>query len=412
MAKSKQSKNRFEITASNVKKNVKNLEKVTEIEKPGKKEAKDSKILKDFSKQAPSSKKTPQSGKKTQEIKGGFENEYKKLKIQLESTRHENSELLADLEQVRMESRNLRSKLIGLGVDISSLRADEIEDDSPEESETKENIRLLEWRLKTLYTDLKGKETRKQLFLHYKGGTGKTCISVSYAYKLADLGFKVLMVDIDPLGHLTEIFKVENVDLKESLYDVLIHGKDITNAIWNTRVPNLHIVPSNLSLSAIELPLSSMPMPGERLRMALARIEENYDFIIIDSAPNVGFLSLNAILASKDLFIPVLADYLSYHGLKVLFEVISSIEKDFSFAFDNISVFLNRFNEFNDVCFTTKRALETHYSDFLLKTVIRESQDIASAMSLGQPIFEVSKTSRGVEDLLKFIFEVLFYIGG
>ncbi|MGR3319654.1 MAG: ParA family protein [Candidatus Anammoxibacter sp.] len=368
-------------------------------------------IVKSFPKPVTSVRKTPQSGKNI-ELRSVFEDKINKLKIQLNTTLQEKSELFDDLEQVRLESRNLRSKLVALGVDVSSLEAGGEIHSSPEDSETRENIRLLEWKLSTIVPDIKALGLRKQLFLHFKGGTGKTCLSVSYGYKLAELGFRVLMIDADPLGHLTEFFKIENLEVKDSLFDVLINGKDITKAITKTKIKNLDVVPSDMSLSAIELPLSSMELPGERLRMALRSVTGSYDFILIDSAPNIGFLSLNAILAVDDLLIPVLADYQSYHGLKTLFEIIASAENDFLFGFDNICVVMNRFNEFQQVCFNAKKALETHYGDYLLKSVIRESSDIANAVSIGKTVFEFNKISKGSEDILKFIFEVLFYIGG
>ncbi|MGR3178585.1 MAG: AAA family ATPase [Candidatus Anammoxibacter sp.] len=368
-------------------------------------------IVKKFPKPITSVSKIPKTGKKI-ELKGVFEKEINKLRSQLNTTLQENSELFADLEQVRLESRNLRSKLVALGVDVRSLEAGEGIVSGPEDSEIRENIRLLEWRLSTIVPDIKALGIRKQAFLHFKGGTGKTSLSVSYGYKLADLGFRVLMIDADPLGHLTEFFRIENLEVKDSLFDVLINGKDITKAITKTKINNLDVIPANMSLSAIELPLSSMELPGERLRMALRAVGGNYDFILIDSAPNIGYLSLNAILASDDILIPVLADYQSYHGLKTLFEIISSAENDFLYSFDNICIVMNRFNEFQQVCFSARKALEEHYGDYLLKSVIRESADIANALSIGKTVFEFNKISKGAEDILKFIFEVLFYIGG
>ena len=380
--------------------------------KPSKKTKMTKNLLRNFTRPSSGAKKTPTSGKKA-EIRADFEKEYSKLKFKLDRSIYEKSELLSSLEQVRLESRNLRSKLVSLGVDVSSLLADENDENSPEESETKENIRLLECQLSSLADELKGQSVaRKQLFLHFKGGTGKTCLSVSYAYKLASLGLKVLLIDVDPLGHTTEILGVKHLETRDSLFDVLINGNDITKTVTKTNTPNLFIIPSNISLSAIELPLSSMPMAGERLRMALAKVENDFDFIIMDCAPNIGFLSLNAILSCHDLIVPVLADLLSYHGLKPLFEILASVEKDFAFSFENICIVLNKFNEFHDICFRSRNALEKEYSDFLLKTVIHESTDIANATSLGKSVFEVSKNSRGIEDILKFIFEILFYIGG
>lgn len=363
-----------------------------------------------FAKPNASTKKIPRSGKKG--IKPDFEKEIERLKMRLDTSLQEKSDLMSSLEQVRRESRSLRTKLIAMGVDIGSLKTREGLEYDIEEDALRENIRLLEWRLSSLASERKATGTRKQLFLHFKGGTGKTCLAISYGNKLADLGLKVLLIDLDPQGHLTDFFKIENVNIKDTLYDVLIEGKDISNAIVETRLPNVHIIPSNLSLSAIEMPLSSLPLRGERLRIAMSTIEGDYDFIIMDSAPSIGFLALNAILSADDLLIPVLADYFSYHALKALFETIASIENDFSFSFNNIWVFLNRYDDLHEVCFSARRALETHYSDFLLKTIIHESQDIADAASMGLSVFEFKRISKGAEDILKFIFEVLYYNGG
>ena len=406
MAKIKQTVRSSSASSSNKKKETGQSEKL-------RKNLEEGFIVKSFANPSKGPKKSPKSGKKADKKKG-FEDEIKKLKIKLNTTLQENSELLSDLEQVRNESRSLRSKLIGLGVDISSLGHEDGTGaaNSFEDSETRESIRLLDWRLSTIVSDIKSLGIRRQIFLHFKGGTGKTCLSVSYGNKLAELGFKVLMIDTDPLGHLTEFFKIENLEVRDSLFDVLINGKEISSTITKTKIKNLDIIPANMSLSAIEIPLSSMPLPGERLRIALSSIEDDYDFIVIDTAPNIGFLSLNALLAADDLIIPVLADYLSYHGLKVLFEIVASIENDFSFNFDNICVVINRFNDFQQVCFNAKRGLETNYSDFLLKSVIHESSDIANAISNNKTVFEFNKISKGTEDILKFIFEVLFYIGG
>ena len=407
MAKNKQSTKKSINTEKSKEKDGEAKQAETESEK-----SKTEKVfVKRFAKNGASARKKPKPGK-SNELKGDFEGEIKKLKVQLNTSLQENSDLLADLEQVRLESRNLRSKLTGLGVDISTLQKDDETDLSPEEDETRENIRLLEWRLASIASNLKFDQARVQLFLHFKGGTGKTTLAASTGFKLAELGYKVLMLDTDPLGQLTEFFRITNLEVKDSLYDVLINGKEISKAVVKTRVNNLDIIPSNLSLSAIEVPLAGLPLPGERLRRALSSLKTSYDFILIDCAPNIGFLSLNAILSSNDIFVPVQPDYLSYYGLKTLFEIIASIENDFMFNFDNVCIVLNRFNDFQKVCFSAMRSLETHYNEYLLKSVIHESADITNAISSGKTVFELNKISRGSEDILKFIFEVLFYVGG
>ena len=129
----------------------------------------------------------------------------------------------------------------------------------------------------------------------------------------------------------------------------------------------------------------------------------------MDASPSIGLLNLNAILASNDLLIPVLADFLSYHGLKILFETLSTIEEDFSFVFENIFIFLNRYNESHRICRRSKKALETHYGQYLLTTLIRQDTKIAEATSQGRPVFLFSQSSKGaadVQDLIDEIFQV------
>jgi chromosome partitioning protein len=138
-------------------------------------------------------------------------------------------------------------------------------------------------------------------------------------------------------------------------------------------------------------------------------VEKDYELIIMDASPSIGLLNLNAILASNDLLIPVLADFLSYHGLKILFETLSTIEEDFSFVFENIFIFLNRYNESHRICKRSKRALETHYNQYLLKTVVRQDTKIAEATSRGTPIFlfaQSSKSAGDIQDLIEEVFQL------
>lgn len=250
------------------------------------------------------------------------------------------------------------------------------------------------------------KSLRKQLFLNFKGGTGKSSISASYGFRLAQMGARTLMIDLDPQGHLTQCLGLNSQHFQKTLYNSLIEKEDIEKIIIKTDLPTLDIIPSNLNLSPVELSLFSMNAREFRLKRLLSTIEKNYDLIIMDASPSIGLLNLNAILASNDLLIPVLADFLSYHGLKILFETLSTIEEDFSFVFENIFIFLNRYNESHRICRRSKKALETHYSKYLLKTVIRQDTKIAEATSQGTPIFLFAQSSKGAEDIQNLIDEI------
>ena len=250
------------------------------------------------------------------------------------------------------------------------------------------------------------KSIRKQLFLNFKGGTGKSSISASYGFRLAQMGVKTLLVDLDPQGHLTQCLGLNNQQYPKTLFNALIEKEDIEKTVVKTDLPTLDIIPSNLNLSPVELSLFSMNSREFRLRRLLSTIEKNYELIVMDASPSIGLLNLNAILASNDLIIPVLADFLSYHGLKILFETLSTIEEDFSFVFENIFIFLNRYNESHRICRRSKKALETHYSKYLLETVIRQDTTIAEATSQGTPIFLCAQSSKGAVDIQSLIDEI------
>jgi chromosome partitioning protein len=247
---------------------------------------------------------------------------------------------------------------------------------------------------------------RKQLFLNFKGGTGKSTISASYGFRLAQMGVRTLLIDLDPQGHLTQCLGLNSQQFPKTLFHALIEKEELEKIVVKTDLPTLDIIPSNLNLSPVELSLFSMNSREFRLRRLISSVEKNYELIVMDASPSIGLLNLNAILASNDLIIPVLADFLSYHGLKILFETLSTIEEDFSFVFENIFIFLNRYNESHRICKRSKKALETHYDKYLLSTVVRQDTKIAEATSQGSPIFLFAQSSKGAVDIQSLIDEI------
>jgi chromosome partitioning protein len=250
------------------------------------------------------------------------------------------------------------------------------------------------------------KAKRRQIFLNFKGGTGKTSISAFYAFRLASLGMNVLMIDLDPQGHLTQCLGIDHGSFDATLYNVLIERTEIQDVVIDTKMPNLKLIPASLDLSPVELSLTSMNARELRLKKALAAIQDDYDIVVMDASPSIGLLNLNGILASNELFVPVLADFLSYHGLKILFETLTTIEEDFDFLLDNIYIFLNHFNASHNICLRAKEALEKHYSGYLMKTIIRQDTKIAEAASMGVPINQYAPNNRGASDINSFIKEI------
>jgi len=248
---------------------------------------------------------------------------------------------------------------------------------------------------------------RTQLFLNFKGGTGKTSISTSYAFRLAERGYKVLVLDLDSQGHATKCLGLEGADFSRTLHDVMIRKIPITEVIVETGMPGLSLVPSNLSMSTIDLAL--MPLSGRefRLRNALEQVRDKYDFIIMDAPPSFGLLNLNALMAAEDLIVPVLADFLSYDGLKLLFESVQGLEEDLSHQLENIFIVVNSYNQTFKIAREALDALRTHYTDYLLNTVVRQCTKFAQSSSEGYPIFGFDPTSKGACDIEAMQLEVM-----
>ena len=240
---------------------------------------------------------------------------------------------------------------------------------------------------------------RRQLFLNFKGGTGKTSLSTSYAWRLAERGYGVLLLDLDSQGHATKCLGYEGEQFERTLLDVLVKRVPISQVIHQSSLPNLHFVASNLSMSTVDLSL--MPMAGRefKLRNALKEVEGNYDFIVFDAPPSFGLLNLNALMAANDLFVPVLADFLSFHGLKLLFETVQGLEQDLDHVLDHVFVVVNAFNATFKLAKEALEALQTHYPEYLLPTIIRQCTKFAQASSEGRPVFVSDGSSKGAQDI-------------
>jgi chromosome partitioning protein len=221
------------------------------------------------------------------------------------------------------------------------------------------------------------------------------------------MGYGVLLVDLDSQGHATKCLGYEGEDFAKTLLDVLVRKTPITEVIQKTPLPNLDFVPSNLTMSTVDLSL--MPMAGRefKLRNALKEVEGQYDVIVFDAPPSFGLLNLNALMASNDLFVPVLADFLSFHGLKLLFETVQSLEEDLAHVLDHVFIVVNAFNQTFKLAKEALEALREHYPEYLLPTIVRQCTKFAQASSEGVPVFVAAPESKGAHDVQAMIDHVL-----
>ena len=245
--------------------------------------------------------------------------------------------------------------------------------------------------------------TRSQLFLNFKGGTGKTCLSVAYAHRLAELGHRVLLVDLDSQGHASKCLGYEGEVTEATLHDVLIRKFPLKQARVATALPELHLLPSNLRMATIDLGLMPLSNREHRLRKALDEVRDEYELIVMDAPPAFGLLNLSAIVAAQDLFVPVLPDFLSFHGLKLLFETLDDVEQDLDHRLDRIFIVLNQYNPTTTIARAARDALQEHYRDHLLPVFVRQCTKFAQASSESVPIFALDPRSKAAVDIQALI---------
>lgn len=248
---------------------------------------------------------------------------------------------------------------------------------------------------------------RRQLFMNLKGGVGKSVLAYNYGYCVAKRGIKTLLLDLDAQGHLTTYSGLHPEKCKTTLFNVLLEDVPIEVAIQRTHIPTMDIIPANLTLSPLELSLFGRHAREYRLQRVLESLKNNYQMIVIDAPPNLSLLNVNAILSAQDLIVPVMADFFSYDGLRLLFESLAQFRKDLHYELENVYVVLNAFNALETVCQQSRKALETHYGDYLLKSIIRKSTAFPKSTAVQKSVFEYDPSSKAAQDVESLVKEIL-----
>ncbi len=220
--------------------------------------------------------------------------------------------------------------------------------------------------------------------LNNKGGTGKTTTSVNIAAASAIDGRKVLLVDLDPQGNATTGLGFEKATLSSTVYNVLSQTRRVQDVLLETAVENLWILPGNLDLAGAEVELSSAPGREYVLREAIADVRDKFDLIIVDCPPNIGLLSLNALVTSDLVLIPVQCEFFPMEGLPTLLKVMDLVKSRLKANFDH-RIILTMFDKRTALSRRVQEQVRASFGRRVLKTAIPRSIRMAEAPSKGLP---------------------------
>lgn len=244
-------------------------------------------------------------------------------------------------------------------------------------------------------------------FSNQKGGIGKTTSAINVAASLAVLGKKVLICDLDPQGNTTSGVGISKKGELPSIYDALIGEKELDEVIVETKFENLFIAPSNIRLAGAEIELVDEEKRESLFKNMVCRLRDKYDYIIVDCPPSLGLLTLNALVASDGVIIPMTCEFYALEGLSQLMVTIRQTKKTYNPVLEITGILITMYDKRLNLTRMVQSEMEKYYKDRIFDTKIARNVRLSEAPSYGMPIYYYDKSSKGAEQYLSVAKELL-----
>ena len=240
-----------------------------------------------------------------------------------------------------------------------------------------------------------------------KGGVGKTTTTVNLAASLGALDKKILLIDSDPQANASSSLGIDIENVKYGTYQLFENNCDINVAIKNSTAQNVDIIPAHIDLVAIEIELVDVEKREYMLQNALSPIKHKYDFILIDCAPSLGLLTLNALTASDSIIIPIQCEYFALEGLGKLLNTVKSIQKIHNNLLDIEGLLLTMYDSRLRLSNQVVEEVQSHFQNMVFKTIIQRNVRLGEAPSFGESIINYDVSSKGATNYLSLAKEIL-----
>ncbi|MGI8776991.1 MAG: AAA family ATPase [Acidimicrobiales bacterium] len=228
-----------------------------------------------------------------------------------------------------------------------------------------------------------------------KGGVGKTTTAVNLGAGLAALGYRVLVIDLDPQGNATTGLGVDARNLSASVYDALLADRPLEDAVEPTAVRNLFVVPATLDLAGAEIELVPAFSRELKLRRAVDGLDGQFDFILIDCPPSLGLLTVNGLAAADEVLVPVQCEYYALEGLGQLLRNIQLVQSNLNPRLELSTIVLTMYDARTKLSDQVASEVRTHFGSRVCRNIVPRSVRLSEAPSFGQPIIVFDPTSRG-----------------